>query len=83
MSFLSILSTIEADVKKGFEIAAPFLKAAVAVPVVGPVLSEVGTIVTNLEDGGHEIDTPTLSAIVQAVALVIAAKTVPSATSSN
>jgi len=81
MSFLSTLETIGKDIEKGFEVAAPILKAAGGiVPVVGPVLTEIGDIVTNLENGGHEVDAATLQAIFQAVATVSAAKTAPPAT---
>lgn len=79
MTFLSVLSTIESDIKKGLEVAAPFLTAAAAVPVIGPILTQVGIIITNLEQGGHTLDASTLSAIVQGVALVSAVKTVPPA----
>lgn len=81
MSFLSTLKTIGEDVEKGLAKVAPVLQAAGNfVPGLGPILIEIGTAITNLENGGHAIDATTLSEIFQAAAVLTAAKTAPAAT---
>lgn len=78
MSFLSTLKTIGEDIEKGLGPVGTILKdAGDFVPGAGPILVEIGTIITNLENGGHDVNAATVSEIAQAVATVTAAKTVP------
>jgi len=78
MSALSKLKTIAEDIEKGLAPVGAILKDAGGfVPGAGPILVEIGTIITNLENGGHEVNASTVTAITQAVATVLAAKTVP------
>jgi hypothetical protein len=79
---MSILSTIEADVQKGLDIAGPFLTAAGVIPGIGPILSEIGSVITNLENGGHTLDGSLVSEITKAITLIHAAKIVPPKASS-
>jgi len=81
MSFLSTLKTIGEDIEKGLGPVGTILKDAGGfVPGAGPILVEIGMIITNLENGGHTVNAATVSEISQAVATVMAAKTVPAKT---
>jgi len=66
MSFWKILATIGADVEKGIAAAAPIIGAFV--PATGPILTEIETIIAELELAGHSPAPQTISAIAQSVA---------------
>jgi hypothetical protein len=72
MSLLSILKTIEADVTKGFEVAAPIIGSFV--PAAGPVLVEIGNVLAALEGVNSTATPEQLSPVVQAVATASAVK---------
>ena len=74
MSFLSVLKTIGTDVEKGLGVAAPILKATGAIPLAGPILVEIGTVIGNLESQNATVSSAELSAIIQAVAAAAASK---------
>jgi len=78
MSFLSVLKTIEADVTKGLEVAAPIV--GTFVPAAGPILSEIAEVLLVLEGAGANTQT-NISGLVQAVATVSAVKQAGAATS--
>jgi hypothetical protein len=72
MSFLSILKTIETDVTKGLEIAAPIV--GTFVPAAGPILVEIGNVLAALEGINSPATPAQLSQVVQAVATTSAVK---------
>jgi hypothetical protein len=87
MSFLSVLKTIGSDIEKGLKVAEPIVAAIPGLNIaVAPILSEVATILGNLEAptpagtaAGPTLTAAQISALIQAVVASAASKQVASA----
>jgi hypothetical protein len=89
MSFLSVLAsighkaeTVFSDTEKGLALASPFLSLIPGGALIGPIISEVESIVNGLTAKGQTLTTAQVSAITQTVASyqsLAALKLVPTA----
>ncbi len=82
MSFLSVIETIGKDIVKGAEVAAK-IPGVSAIPIAGPIIVEVGQIVSSLETSGKTLTSDEVSQIVQIVAAASAVKQSSGVTSST
>lgn len=81
MSFISVLKTIGEDIEKGITAAAPIIGAFV--PGVGAILTEIATVIADLESKGQTVNASELSAIVQALSTTSAISQAKAAPASN
>lgn len=72
MSFLSVLKTIGTDIEKGLAIATPIVGEFV--PVAGPILAEIATVISALENAGKTLTAEQLSQVIQSITAVNAVK---------
>ena len=79
-AFFTDLENIGKHIFAGIKAAAPIVQklapALVAVPIVGPAISEVATVITNLENAGSTITT---AEIEQLITTLVAASQIKTA----
>jgi len=68
MSFLKHLENIGVDILKGIQIASPIIGSFN--PAIGAILTEVGTVIADLEQKGQTINPSDMSALVTAISTV-------------